>query len=142
MKLYRTIGEGELFKILNNSKIEGQYNCSSEKQNDVSCDNVVCFYLDENFKWKDSRHKFEIVINVNDFQKGEGVYYVSDSVIKTGIWSGRRGKQTLKVKEAYIKEYNASMVCEIRLCDHFNNSYANYLKEYVEGRFPHIKFTR
>lgn len=129
MLLYRSIGEKELFKLLDGDIIYGQYNCSKEIQNSSKKTNAICCFVEKYF-WSDSKHKFFVILDIpnNQIELGNGFYDASKNLSKTKIWSGRRGNTTYTIQEAYIDEYSYKNVRTIYLGNYFTK---RRMKEYV-----------
>lgn len=108
---YRSIGKQELWDLLDGKTIKGQYNNSSEKQNDSSVNNVVSFFRNP-YVWRDSNHMFTIKckLNSSSIYTGTGKYYASNSFDKTKIWTGRRGSKEYNLDEIYVESYDIKNV--------------------------------
>lgn len=126
MLIYRSIGERELFQLLNGNIIYGQYDCSAEKQNSSKKTNAICCFVEKYF-WKDSKHKFFVILDIpnNQIELGKGIYYASKNLSKTKIWSGRKGNTVYEIQEAYIDKYSYKNVCTIYLGNYYANWYMN-----------------
>ena len=120
MLLYRSIGEKELFSLLRGEVIQGRYNCNTEVQTTSKEKNVCCFYVDL-FRWKDSQHKFLIVVDIPEkyLSFGIGEYWASNETRKTKTWTGRNGSELYKIREAYVYSYSIKDVKELYLFNHF-----------------------
>lgn len=107
MILYRSIGIEEFKSLLNNEKILGKYDLSKEKQSTSNLKNVVCFFTDE-YWWIDKKHTIGLKLDIpsNRLQFGIGTYYAPKIFAKTRVWSGRRGTETYKLREAYTPYYS------------------------------------
>lgn len=131
MRVYRSIGDSELQKLMNEEIIEGKY-CSFKpseniiKTNDLK--SAVCFFT-ERFRWKDAEHKIFLEVEIPDKELsfGIGIYYAAKNLMKTKTWSGRRGSTRYELNEAYTKEYDSSNVRAI----YFGDRYANWFQEKV-----------
>lgn len=132
MILYRSIGEKELNKLLREVTVRGMYDCHTEGQNSVSCDNVVCCFTDK-FRWKDKDHLFFLTLEIpeEDCIFGKGHYWISKQAIKEKVWTGREGSENFEIKEAYIDHYGIQNVKEIDGLDH-------YAKWYIEEQIKPI----
>lgn len=109
---YRSISEKELFKLLNNETIEGKFNNTNEKQNNSSAENIIAFF-DEPIKWEDYSHKIMIQCKFNKnkiIDRGIGIYYASDKLSQTAIWTGRRGSYKYALNEFYVSSYDITNV--------------------------------
>ena len=125
MRLYRSIGEKELRKLLREIKIRGMYDCAFESQNKTKLNNVICTFT-QDFRWKDKDHLFYIIMEIpNDriIEINKSTYYVSKDAIKNRIWSGRDGQEILKIEEAYLDEYSIDDVVAIKGIKHYANWY-------------------
>lgn len=135
MRLYRSIGEKELRKLLREIKIRGMYDCAFESQNKTKLNNVICTFT-QDFRWKDKDHLFYIIMEIpNDriIEINKSTYYVSKDTIKNRIWSGRDGQEILKMEEAYLDEYGIDDIVTIKGINYYANWYINeYIKPISE----------
>ena len=125
MKLYRSIGEKELQKLLREVRVRGMYDCAFESQNKTELNNVICTFT-QDFRWKDKDHIFYIIMEIpNDriIEINKSTYYVSKDAIKNRIWSGRDGQEILKMEEAYLDEYGIDDIVTIKGINHYANWY-------------------
>lgn len=105
---YRSVSAEELITLLQNKPVEGRFDNSSEKQTTGSASNVVAFFTNP-IKWEDKSHMFLIQckFNKNDIvETGTGKYYASDTLSKTGIWTGRTGTYSYSLDEFYVNSYS------------------------------------
>lgn len=137
---YRSIGEKELYKLLNGETIHGQFDNSAERQNESNEKDVVCFFT-KPYAWHDKRHQFTIKckLNPDKLSYGSGVYYAAKNLDKTKIWTGRRGKVEYNLDEIYAKSYDINNVVSMialngdnpfdMYTDDVSQEYLNKLKE-------------
>ena len=119
---YRSISENELISLLQHQVIEGRFDNSSEKQTTGSAANVVAFFTNP-IKWEDKAHKFFIQCTFNRdriIETGVGKYYASDTLSKTGIWTGRTGTYSYSLDEFYVSSYSLNDVTGWVNTDRYN----------------------
>ena len=147
MRLYRSVGDVEFNKLMQELPILGLYNNSLEPQNTDNNDNVICCSATE-FKIHDKRHKFDLILEIPEdriLNIYKGTYYVSKETLKTHVWSGRRGNSTLLIPEVVIKGYTIKDVVFVETCmryaDHwFYSNVQPILKKYhIETNDPRMK---
>lgn len=128
---YRSIGERELLFLINShNPVYGQ----SILSNYAGCGcnktkyGMICFFK-EPYKWRDSSHKFDIVVNLNNNNVEEGIatYMASKDFGKTKIWTGKTGKTEYKINELYTRFYNPEDIIELDIG-------ANYTDDYILNR--------
>lgn len=125
MKLYRSINDKELNKLLREVKVRGMYDCQFESQNDSKLNNVICTFT-EDFRWKDKNHIFYITLDIPDdriLEINKGKYYVPQETVKSKMWTGRNGTALFEIDEAYLDEYNIADVVSIKGISHYANWY-------------------
>ena len=126
MILYRSIGVYELERVLvAEETIHGHYNNATEPQNTDTHKYVICCHLTP-FRWRDKNHKFDLILDIPDervLNQYDGTYYVSKNVVKTRIWTGRRGCEEITLPEAVISEYSVADIKEVSGLGYFANWY-------------------
>ena len=125
MRLYRSINDKELNKLLREVKVRGMYDCQFESQNDSKLNNVICTFT-QDFRWKDKEHTFYIVLDIpmnRILERCKAEYYLSKEAIKNRLWSGRDGQEILKMEEAYLDEYGIDDIVTIKGINHYANWY-------------------
>ena len=127
MKLYRSINEKELQKLLRGVSVRGMYDCAFESQNETKLNNVICTFT-KDFRWKDKDHLFYIIMEIPDdhiIERNKATYYVSKDTIKNMVWSGRDGQESFEIEEAYLDNYNIDDVLLIKGMNHYAKWYIN-----------------
>lgn len=127
MRLYRSVNDKELKKLIRGVKVRGMYDCMFESQNKTKLNNVICTFT-QDFRWKDKDHIFYIIMEIpNDriIEINKATYYVSKDTIKNRIWSGREGAEILKLEEAYLDEYGIDDVVAIKGINRYAKWYIN-----------------
>ena len=127
MRLYRSIGEKELQKLLREIRVRGMFDCEFESQNKTKLNNVICTFT-KDFRWKDKEHIFYIIMEIPDeriIEKNEAIYYVSKEAIKSKVWSGRDGQEIYKIEEAYLDSYDINDIVTIKGINHYASWYIN-----------------
>lgn len=127
MLLYRSIGQTELKKIINEIPVRGIYDCELEPQTTCDKNNVICLFT-QPFKWTDKAHTFHLTLDIPDSEItfGKAYYYMSKNAVKTKQWSGRYGEECVTFDEAYIDQYTIDNVLQIEgIC-------AAYAKWYID----------
>lgn len=138
MKLYRSISEKELTKLLREVDVRGQYDCAFEAQTESNLNNVCCFFT-EDFRWDDNEHIFYLEIEVPDdriLEKSKARYWVPKNVLKTRVWTGRRGDELLEIEEAYLDSYN---VADVKKIIGIHRKYAKWWYEKLVPLFEKYK---
>ena len=127
MKLYRSINEKELQKLLRGVNVRGMYDCAFESQNETKLNNVICTFT-KDFRWKDKDHLFYIIMEIPDnriIERNKATYYVSKDTIKNMVWSGRDGQESFEIEEAYLDNYSIDDVLLVKGMSHYANRYIN-----------------
>lgn len=126
MKGYRSIGVNELKMLVEaDNPVYGIQRWDDRAE--TTCNlpyGVVCFFLD-NIKWHDKVHKFDIVVELDDAQIGEGTYMASKEFGTSKVWTGKEGKTEYKLKEAYVRYYTPENIKELDYNGYFANWYVN-----------------
>lgn len=123
---YRSIGERELLFLINShNPVYGQ-NILSDYIG-CGCKNAnygMVSFFKEPYRWKDSSHQFDIVVNLkNDVEEGVATYMASKDFGKTKVWTGRTGKFEYKINELYTRFYNPEDIIEINIGSHYTDGY-------------------
>lgn len=128
MIVYRSIGESELFTLINGSTVKGQFDCYKEVQCSSRRKNAICLFT-EKIRWYDKAHCFFVVLDIpkEKLSFGKGIYYAAKTFATTKVWTGRTGSVTYELDEAYTNSYSIKNVKGIYL----GNRYANWYREKV-----------
>lgn len=140
---YRSIGREELdMLLLARNPIYGKRCWATAEWIEVKNPpnyGIVCFF-EENYKWHDKEHKFDIIVDLKDPIHGHGVYMASKNLTNTKIWTGRYGKTKHRIPELYVRSYCLEDVKSINCNGYFNNSHSEYLENICKAY--DIEFTR
>ena len=139
---YRSIGLDEFFMLVeSNNPVYGMRKWLNtpwtNKIKNPPNYGVVCFFK-EDYKWRDKRHIFDIVVELKDPIEGIGVYQASKALARTHIWYGRDGKTEYKLPELYVRSYSLEDVVAINLNNFFNSTVTEQYRKMFE--FKGIKF--
>ena len=142
MILFRCVGDLELKRILLGETVYGYYNCKTEELNTCHKNNVLCFFA-EKAAWIDSKHKYILVLDINEkkLELGEGRYFAPSNFRKTKIWSGRDGYDEILVKEAYKTKYTPKDVKGVFCLNHLDDSELNHLIDAKDYSFYIDKYS-
>lgn len=127
MKLYRSIGESELMKIIHHVPVRGMYDNAFDPQNTSDLNNILCCFVEE-IRWKDNEHQFFLELDIPEdrIQFGTGTYFVPKDMGKNKIWTGRRGSTKVELKEAYLDSYTVQDIIKISgIFDQYANWFYN-----------------
>lgn len=133
MLIYRSIGIMELLVLLNDKTVNGRYNNSTEKQNDSTDDNIVCFFTAP-YRWQDKNHRFHIILDIKENDKrivgkGKGIYFAAKNFAETKVWTGRKGSVEYFLPEIYLSNYSASDIISI---DGIQTFASHFIKSNIE----------